>query len=99
MKLGDTYRADKHLLSRFDAVLAGLIRHVDIGLGLAVDAQVAIQADSLQAKAGEPVISLRSVLVGQAVDFREILLTFGKVEVDDLGELLECQHHMQRHAA
>ena len=89
--LGDTYRADKHLVASLDTVLAGFIRHVDVILSLAVNAQVAVQADSLQAKAGEPVISFRSVLVGQAVDLREILLALSKVEVDDLGELFQCQ--------
>lgn len=90
-RLGNTYRADKHLVASLDTVLAGFIRHVDVIPSLAVNAQVAVQADSLQAKAGEPVISFRSVLVGQAVDLREILLALGQVEVDDLGELFNCQ--------
>lgn len=84
--VGYTYSADEDLVALLDVDFARFVADGQVRLGLTEGAKSAEETESLQTVAGQLVIGLRSILLGQTVNLREMLLAFRQVVVDDVGE-------------
>ena len=85
---GDTYETNEDLVAWLDGDFTALILHSVAALGFAVGAEDSVDTDSFHAVAEELLIGFFRVLLGEAVDLREVLLAIlGSVVVDDLREL------------
>lgn len=84
-----TYSSDEDLVALLDVDRAGPVVHREVGLSLAVGAEGSEETESLQTVPGQFLIRLGCGLLGQTVDFRQMLLAFRDVVVDNVGELWE----------
>lgn len=74
VRTGRTYKADKDLIAGLDRDLAAVFVEDHAGLGLAVGAEDSIDTDGFHAVAEELLVRFFRVVLGQAVDFREVFL-------------------------